>query len=220
VPGPLTLVFETSSPLGSMLLAGPDGVCLERTFSSDRSHNAVLFSPLSELLAEVEPEQIGLILVGTGPGSYSGTRVGIAAAQGVALAAGCPVVGVPSILAAPSAAQGGPCRIVGDARRGSLWISRVNHFTVTLEPQLIDASEFRSGLEAGGDGIIATFEQNGAFPAGLEIHREAPTACLLWAAWQASTEAERERWTKEPPQPLYLRPPHITESKRPSAGRL
>jgi tRNA threonylcarbamoyladenosine biosynthesis protein TsaB len=203
-----------------MLLAGPDGVCLERTFSSDRSHNAVLFSPLAELLAGVAPEQIGLILVGTGPGSYSGTRVGIAAAQGVALAAGCPVVGVPSILAAPSAANGGACRIVGDARRGSLWISRVENFRVTKEPQLIDASGFRAGLDAAGDGIVATFEPNGSFAPDIEILPEGPTAGLLWAAWQASPPSERERWMTESPQPLYLRPPHITESKRPSAGRL
>lgn len=218
--GPLTLVFETSATLGSVLLAGPEGVCLERTFSSDRSHNAVLFAPLSELLADVDPQQIGLILVGTGPGSYSGTRVGIAAAQGVALAAGCPVVGVPSILAAPSAAQGGACRVVGDARRGSLWISRVENHRVTMEPQLIEASGFQAGLEAAGDGIVVTFEPNGAFASAIEILPEAPTAHLLWAAWQASTQSERERWMAEPPQPLYLRPPHITESKRPSAGRL
>ncbi|MGC4013199.1 MAG: hypothetical protein QM755_01595 [Luteolibacter sp.] len=69
----------------------------EREFCSDRSHNAVLLGPLGELMAGLSPEDIGLVLVGSGPGSYSGTRVGIAAAQGVALAAGCPVVAVPWI---------------------------------------------------------------------------------------------------------------------------
>ena len=59
-----------------------------RTFQSDRNHNAMLFEPLSDLLANGGANEVGLVLVGSGPGSYSGTRVGIAAAQGVAFGGG------------------------------------------------------------------------------------------------------------------------------------
>jgi len=218
VPGSHTLVFETSAPTASLLLAGPDGVVAEREFCSDRSHNAVLFGPLGELMAGLAPSDIGLVLVGSGPGSYSGTRVGIAAAQGVALAAGCPVVAVPSILAAPSAASG-TCTVVGDARRGSFWISRVEHACVTREPELTDGEHFAAEL-AGVPAVTFETAARDPFPAGLEIIREIPTARLLWEAWQRSPESERTRWAAEAPQPLYLRPPHITESKRPWAGRL
>lgn len=217
MPGSHTLVFETSAPTASLLIAGPGGV-VEREFCSDRSHNAVLFGPLGELMAELLPEDIGLVLVGSGPGSYSGTRVGIAAAQGVALAAGCPVVAVPSILAAPSAASGA-CTVVGDARRGSFWISRVEDSRVTREPELIDGEHFAAEL-AGISAVTFETAARDPFPAGLAIIREIPTARLLWEAWQRSPESERARWAAEAPQPLYLRPPHITESKRPWAGRL
>jgi tRNA threonylcarbamoyladenosine biosynthesis protein TsaB len=216
VPGSLILVLETSAPKASLVLAGPDGVRAEREFCSDRSHNAVLFGPLGEVLREVSLGEIGLVLVGSGPGSYSGTRVGIAAAQGVALAAGCPVVAVPSILAAPSAAEGASCRVVGDARRGSFWISRVKNNGVALAPELTNEDGLRRFLsEAGGEPVV-TFEagaRNG-FPADLDIARETPAARLLWEAWQKADAAERERWAAEAPQPLYLRPPHITEAKR------
>jgi tRNA threonylcarbamoyl adenosine modification protein YeaZ len=191
-------------------------VLAEHAFSSDRSHNAALFGPLGEVLRGIVPGQIGRVLVGGGPGSYSGTRVGIAAAQGVALAAGCPVVAVPSILAAPSAAGGAACRVVGDARRGSFWISRVENAGVTLEPELTDEAGLRQFMaEAAGEPVV-TFEAGTrhGFPADLAIAREAPTARLLWDAWQAAGEGERTRWAAEAPQPIYLRPPHITEAKK------
>lgn len=197
------------------MLAGPDGVRAEREFCSDRSHNAVLFGPLGEVLREVSLDEIGLVLVGSGPGSYSGTRVGIAAGQGVALAAGCPVVAVPSILAAPSAAEGAFCRVVGDARRGSFWISRVKNSGVALAPELTDEDGLRRFLTEGGEPVV-TFEagaKNG-FPADLAITRETPGARLLWEAWQKADAGEREQWAAEAPQPLYLRPPHITEAKK------
>ncbi|MFD0893098.1 tRNA (adenosine(37)-N6)-threonylcarbamoyltransferase complex dimerization subunit type 1 TsaB [Luteolibacter ambystomatis] len=221
MPGSHTLVFETSTPTASLLLAGPDGVVAEREFCSDRSHNAVLFGPLGELMAGLVPSDIGLVLVGSGPGSYSGTRVGIAAAQGVALAAGCPVVAVPSILAAPGAANGMTCMVVGDARRGSFWISVMEHSKIVVEPTLIEGAE-AFGHELDGILCAVTFETSvrDPFPSGLTIPRQIPTARLLWEAWQRSPESERARWAAESPQPLYLRPPHITESKRPWAGRL
>lgn len=219
MPGPFTLVLETSTPAASLLLAGREGIVMEREFCSDRSHNAVLFGPLSEVLQGIPPKEIGCVLVGSGPGSYSGTRVGIAAAQGVAIAAGCPVVAVPSILGAPSAANGTACLVVGDARRGSFWISRVENACVTREPELIDAALFPDELDGSPAITFETLSKN-PFPAELVITQETPTARLLWEAWQAAPESERTRWAKEAPQPLYLRPPHITESKRPQAGRL
>jgi len=198
------------------VLAGPDGVRAEREFSSDRSHNAVLFGPLGEVMKDLTPTEIGLILVGCGPGSYSGTRVGIAAAQGVALAAGCPVVAVPSILAAPSAANGAICRVVGDARRGSFWISQVQNSGVAIAPELTDEEGLRRFFADSAEEPVVTFEagaRNG-FPVDLAIRRETPSARLLWEAWQKADPAERERWALEAPQPLYLRPPHITEAKK------
>ncbi len=209
----MTLVFETSSPTASLLLAGPEGVIAERAFTSDRSHNAVLFGPLSEVLAGISPQEIGLILVGSGPGSYSGTRVGLAAAQGVALVAGCPVVAVPSVIAAPSAVDG-PCLVIGDARRGSYWTSWVTGGEVRLPPTLTDEAGFREVVE--NSGCLVSFEDGTRtrFPTEREVRFELPSARLLWNAWNAASADSREAWAQEVPQPHYLRPPHITESKR------
>ena len=215
--GDCALVIETSTPQATVALAGSDGV-LMRGFTSDRSHNAMLFEPLKELLG-ARPE-IGLVLVGSGPGSYSGTRVGIAAAQGVAIAAACPAVGVPSILAVPSADEGAACLAIGDARRGSYWTSRIEKHRVMEAPELCDATELEAKVrDALAEGLaVFAFEEPARFPLPDEskarVKLEFPDAKRLWTAWLATDEETRNRWIQEIPQPIYLKPPHITPGKK------
>lgn len=217
---PFTLVIETSTPHASLATVEPDGRLVQRDFTSDRSHNAVLFSPLKELLDARETVEIGLVLVGSGPGSYSGTRVGIAAAQGVAIASGCPAVTVPSILAVPSVQCGGACLAIGDARRGSFWTARMEGFSMPNEPELTDADGLeRIVSDAITAGIpVISFENAGRFPLSPELREqvrmEFPNAERLWQAWKRTDGQTREAWLKHPPQPIYLKPPHITPAKR------
>ena len=219
--GTFTLVLETSTPHASLATIEPDGRLEQREFTSDRSHNAVLFSPLKELLDAREAGEIGLVLVGSGPGSYSGTRVGIAAAQGVAIASGCPAVAVPSILAVASAEGGAACVAIGDARRGSFWTARMEHSRLLAEPELTDAGGLAAiVLESVTAGIpIFTFEDPARFPLPPEllgqVRLEFPNAERLWRAWELTDPQTRDQWTRETPQPIYLKPPHITPAKRP-----
>lgn len=218
MPAPTTLVLETSTPHASIAVVGEDGAVEQRGFCSDRNHNAMLFEPLQELLAG--DRGIGLVLVGSGPGSYSGTRVGIAAAQGVAIALGCPAVAVPSILAVPSADGGAACLAIGDARRGSYWTARVENHRVAGEPALCDAAELAVIVENALEENLAVFafEEPARFPltdeAKARVKLEFPDATRLWQAWQGSDDESRCKWTAEIPQPLYLKPPHITPGKR------
>lgn len=213
------LILETSTPHASVALAMADGRLEIREFSSDRSHNAVLFSPLQELLDGRGDLKIGLVLVGSGPGSYSGTRVGIAAAQGVAIALGCPAVALPSILAVPSAAQGQACLAIGDARRGSYWTAKVEHLRLISGPELTDLSGLQEMIEnhlAAGCSIFS-FEDPTRFPLPAELRDqvklEFPGAASLWQAWCSADEPTRSAWAAEIPQPIYLKPPHITPAK-------
>lgn len=216
-----TLIIETSTPSASVMTIDLDGRMTEREFTSDRSHNAVLFSPLRELLGNRSTPEIGLVLVGSGPGSYSGTRVGIAAAQGVAIASGCPALAIPSILAVPSAAQGEACLAIGDARRGSYWFAKMENHRLENEPELTDAEglvEIVSEALASGSAVVS-FEEAARFPLPPEVQAqvrlEFPSAARLWSAWVQSDAETRERWMTEIPQPIYLKPPHITPAKRP-----
>lgn len=222
--GTTSLVLETSTAHATLALAGPDQVQVQRGFRSDRNHNAMLFAPLAEMLEDGAREEIGMVLVGSGPGSYSGTRVGIAAAQGVAIALACPAVAVPSILAVPSAAGGASCLFIGDARRGSFWSVRTGNFRLSGEPELTDAMGLESVVSAAlAEGIpVVSFEEPDRFPLPESHARwvrvEIPDATRLWQAWRGTDDLTRGKWSAEIPQPLYLKPPHITPAKRPWLG--
>jgi tRNA threonylcarbamoyladenosine biosynthesis protein TsaB len=214
-----SLVIETSTPHASIALVDPDGLVDQRGFCSDRNHNALLFEPLRELIHK--DGKPSLILVGSGPGSYSGTRVGIAAAQGVAIAIGCPAVAVPSLIAVPSAADGANCLAIGDARRGSYWTARIGDYRLLEEPSLCDVVELEHRItQAAEDGLaVFSFEETTRFPLPDEllvhVKIEIPDATRLWLAWCGTDEETRRKWSAEIPQPLYLKPPHITPAKRP-----
>jgi len=210
------LVIETSTPHASIALVDGD-IISQRVFQSDRSHNALLFEPLEELMSSRQP--LDLVLVGSGPGSYSGTRVGIAAAQGVAIAMGCPAIAVPSILAVPAAENSASCLAIGDARRGTFWSASIAGLAITEPPSLCDAEEFIRRIHAAAmlDTAIFSFEPPTRFPlpGELALHgsMQFPDATRLWHAWQAAGDSTRLKWSAEIPQPLYLKPPHITPAK-------
>src|SRR5690606_20569885 len=93
-------------------------------------------------------------------------------------------------------------------------------FALESEPSLTDADglqEAVSAAAAAGQPVVS-FEDPARFPLPPEILERIrlgfPTATLLWRAWTSTDEGTRARWSAEPPQPMYLKPPHITPAKR------
>lgn len=202
------LLIETSTDKGSVALARDRKVVEEFSFTSDRRHNALLFEPLSKLIESMGCVNFDAVLVGTGPGSYSGTRVGIAAAQGAALVAGCKAVGVPSVLATAEACSGKACMCVGDARRGAFWTAAIDEGSLAEGPDLTDEIGLGSAMEraeAGGRAVFCMDEIR-----GQNTTISYPTAAGLWAAWNTASPQTRVTWAGSVAQPIYLKPPHIT----------
>jgi tRNA threonylcarbamoyladenosine biosynthesis protein TsaB len=219
VPEPARLFIESSTPRASLALLRGNEVAFEASFTGDRSHNALLFDPLQRALALLEGgEKLEAVVIGTGPGSYSGTRVGIAAGQGVALVHGCPAVGLSSLLAVPAAA-GGKALAIGDARRGSAWRVGIEGGGLLGEPELCPAAALEAEVGAAMDSGVAVFSLESVVRLGLapdlavRITVEQPEAQRLAAAWLGLSGVEVARLSALPPQPVYLRPPHITEAK-------
>lgn len=209
---PSLLIIETSTEAASIAVVMDDEIVGEKSFVSDRRHNALLFEPLSELLAEHGSNGFEAVLVGGGPGSYSGTRVGIATAQGAALVAGCKAVAIPSILATREAVSGEACLAVGDARRGSYWHCRIEGGRLLEDPQLTDSIGFDSTLASAASSGLEVFCMEPVKGKSLTLSR--PTASGLWKAWQAADATTRAHWAGKVPQPIYLKPPHVTPSKK------
>lgn len=210
------LIIETSTEAASIALAVDGEVVVEKGFVSDRRHNALLFGPLAEIMGIHGGKSFDAVLVGSGPGSYSGTRVGIAAAQGAALVAGCDAVAVPSILAVPEALAGGKCLAVGDARRGSFWFANIGAGRLLDGPVLTDAIGLDSAVGLARDSGVSVFSMDRF--RDREIPFTLPTASGLWQVWKNATPLDRANWAGRIPQPIYLAPPHITASKKATYG--
>ncbi len=103
-----TLGIETSGGRGGTALLDGRRVLAARLFEKGMVHGREIAPSIRELLDEagLEPGAIDLVACDIGPGSYTGLRVGLAAAKGLALALGKPVVGVVSLDALAEAAQG------------------------------------------------------------------------------------------------------------------
>ncbi len=205
------LLIETSTDAASIALAIDGRLADERSFVSDRRHNSLLFGPLAELIEAHGRRSFEAVLVGSGPGSYSGTRVGIATAQGAALVAGCKAVAVPSILATPAATSGESCFAFGDARRGSYWISRIEGGHLLSLPELTDETGLDFALGRAWESGTTCFSIEPVARKAIPLQR--PTAAGLWEAWQTASPQTRAQWAGQIPQPIYLKPPHVTESK-------
>ena len=74
------LALDLSTAHGSIAVVRGDDVLFQSSFQSERSHNAQVFAPLREALAAAGEGLTGIV-IGNGPGSYTGVRIAIAAAQ-------------------------------------------------------------------------------------------------------------------------------------------
>jgi len=173
-----------------------------------RGHQERLAPMVADLMAArgVAFDAIDRIAVTVGPGSFTGLRVGLAFAKGLALALGRPCVGVGTLEAlAASLDVGGPAAVVVDAGRGQVYL------------QL-----FEGGMAISGPDVLpsdlAVSRVAEVFPSG-ELVLGGPGAHLLSSALRRATIADIA--TPDPraiarlgaraplvaPRPLYLRPP-------------
>lgn len=119
----VVLGIDTSGSSGSVALLSPRAE-VEEVFERGLIHGVALGPAVQSVLdrAGAGIEDVTLIAVGTGPGSYTGVRVAVAFAKTLAFARGLPVVGVPSFDALAAGAPPGRTVVcVRDARRDALY---------------------------------------------------------------------------------------------------
>lgn len=126
----ITLAIDTSTSRGAAALLRDDQPLAEETFDRSRSKQN-LFDAVTKLLSAsaLPVTDIGLLAVGLGPGSFTGTRAGIAAAKGLAFPRKLPLKGVSSfdalaLTALPQMPRDCPqtC-VLGDARRDEIYFA-------------------------------------------------------------------------------------------------
>jgi tRNA threonylcarbamoyladenosine biosynthesis protein TsaB len=92
----MLLAIDTSTTQTGLALYAERGLLAESVWHSGRDHSAQLLPQLTLLLRHLGAERaaIAAVAVALGPGSWSGLRVGLSTAKGLALARGVPIIGV------------------------------------------------------------------------------------------------------------------------------
>lgn len=208
------LALETSVTRATLVLACEGREIATRSFDSERSQECDLFPPLRDLLTALPTgEKLATVIVGTGPGSYNGARVGIAAAQAIAQHHNCPVAPLCSFEGVTAALENDTAWALGDARRGSYFILAIEEGRARNPPQILNETAFLAALPALV-GPRLTFESPDRLPALTGAVQTRSTASGLLRAWLNRTDPEKEALQRTPAEAFYLRPPHITKSTR------
>lgn len=121
----LTLGIETATSQVSVALGGHEGVIALFEVARGRRHAEIL-APAIEFVcrqADVELDELGVVAVDTGPGLFTGMRVGLASAKALAQALRIPVIGISSLdlLAFPNRHTDRVVVPVIDARKGEVF---------------------------------------------------------------------------------------------------
>ena len=196
----LTLAFDTATGVATSALVRDGEVLGERASRAVR-----ILADAEELLeqAGAEPRELSRLVVGTGPGSFTGVRMGLAAARGLAFALDLRLAGV-STLEALAAGAPGALPVV-DAGRREVFTLVDGNPAVAAPGEL----QIESGTTCVGDGAIRYREVLEAFgatipPRDSELH-------LPRARFHA--ELAREFLDPETVEPLYLRLPDAEQPR-------
>jgi tRNA threonylcarbamoyladenosine biosynthesis protein TsaB len=119
----LTLAIDTAAAIGSIALADERGVIADVRLEAPGGFGQVLFREIEALLARarVPLTDIELYAAASGPGSFTGVRIGLAAIKGLAEVAGKPAIGIPNLEALAQFGSADLRAPVIDARRGEVF---------------------------------------------------------------------------------------------------
>ena len=186
-----SLLIENSTQSGTVVVIDGEGILMRREFS----RSGELAEAIQQIFLEIgAPDEI---VVGIGPGSYTGLRVASATAIGIQLALGCPAFGCPSVLGYPDVSY----HVVGDARLGAIFLASVRDRHVIRGPELLSAEKFQAMWPSLEDAPIFAI---GPIPECSDLPIVRPAADYFIRCRESFVSSL---------EPLYLKEPHITVGK-------
>jgi len=202
------LVLALDTCLASCSVAVTDGArvlaCTREVMA--RGHQERLAPMAREVMADagLAFDRLERIAVTVGPGSFTGLRVGIAFAKGLALALAAPAVGIGTLEALAAEARGLVFPAI-DARRGQLYLQAFEDGRALMAPDALTAEVAAARLAELSQGRPCTLVGSG----GSLLAAFAPGATVVAAEGADARQVARLAATRAPGplKPLYLRAP-------------
>ena len=215
------LALDTTTPPGSCAVMRDGRLLREEAGDVSREQAERLPGDLAALLAveSLSLRDINLLAVATGPGSFTGLRVGIATMQGLAMAIGTPLIGVSALDALAHASIGvqdgaGPVRVATwiDAWRGEVFGALYEDNHEVVAPTVAKPETLLTGLGEEpvlftGDGAL-TYQDVIRSALGARARFTEPVAPVLAGAVAALATAAFLAGNRPPPHaitPIYVR---------------
>ena len=190
----LTLAFDTATDVATCALVRGEEVLGERA-----TRASAVLADADELLAAAgaRASDLDALAVGTGPGSFTGLRIGLATARGLGFALGIPAAGV-STLDALAAGAPGAVPVI-DAKRGEVF-TVLNGIVQGLTPDALQVDEGRAYVGDGAVRYREAIEARGGvvLPDGDQAHV---------ARARFHVQLARNFGPAESIEPIYLRAP-------------
>ena len=220
----IAVALETSARAASVAVR-LRGRTLATALEAGRAHASDLLPAIDRMVRELggTPGEIAIVLVGTGPGSYTGLRVGIATALGLARGCRAELRGVPSgeTLCFGELSPGEEASVLLDARAGELYFAHyrrtADEVDVLRAPCVLLPGEVAGTLPTGGP-IFADAQAVEAAGLSPEVRERvrldvAPRAAALLDLGAGRIERSGGQDPREV-QPLYLRAFAVRARKR------
>lgn len=224
----MLLAIDTATESLSIALHDGEELAAEYTLRAGRRHSALLAPQIERMMAETDlrPADLAALAVAVGPGSYTGARIGVALAKGLACPHGLPLVAVTTLettLAAQAlhfddvpliaTVAAGRNRVIwaeygveGDhwverrAPQISDWGALLARYDCSLrlcgEVSAVGLAQIRKAQEAGKEVVLA--------PAAARIRR---AGYLAEIAWRRLRDSDKSAFQASRVMPIYLKSP-------------
>jgi tRNA threonylcarbamoyladenosine biosynthesis protein TsaB len=146
----IILALDTTSETGSLAVRAHGKTIVEKLIHSKEGFAHLIFPAIDEVLkaAEVRFAEIGCFAAASGPGSFTGVRIGLAAIKGLAAAVGRPAIGISNLRALSSFGNSAVRAVVLDARRGEVYAGIYNAELEPVLPEVVTPFEpWRQSLD-------------------------------------------------------------------------
>lgn len=197
----LILAISTSSQAASVSLVKSGSVLAESITPDEKSHTRTLAPMIDDLLSSfaITCDSVDYFAVDTGPGSFTGVRIGVATANGLAMGVNKPVIGISSLLALRyQQREISPVATIIDAHNNNVYAAIYYNKTATLAPCALTIEELIEKLPAGvlciGDGAFV-YQQliTEALPSAKFTSDDCNivhSSCIGLAAWDEIQEKD------------------------------